>query len=115
MTCKMCIERGKTWVGDDPKCAFETGPFSGYNWNCATMNALRDIADNVGLHHRDDMESGSFGAVPCSEGYIVMAWYKNRGKTGAALVIDENAGVSDLTEAVALAAIEEAKTWVSLL
>jgi hypothetical protein len=28
-------------------------------------------------------------------------------------VIDENAGVSDLTEAVALAAIEEAKTWVN--
>jgi len=44
MACRLCEQRGKTWEGSDPKCAFESYGFSHDNWNCATMNRLREIA-----------------------------------------------------------------------
>jgi hypothetical protein len=34
----MCKQRGKTWEGADPQCAFENGIFSSENWNCATAD-----------------------------------------------------------------------------
>jgi hypothetical protein len=107
MACKMCVERGKNWVGDDPKCAFdEDGAFSGDNWNCATMNKLRHLAEDVGLHHREDMGAGSFGAVYYQGGYIILTWYKNRGRTSNAMIIWEEDRWA-LTEQEALKAIRE--------
>jgi len=36
----------KDWEGDDPKCGFdENGNFLEHNWNCATLNALRERAE----------------------------------------------------------------------
>lgn len=42
MTCKACEKRGKTWEGDDPRCAFEDREFDD-NWKCATVGLIRDI------------------------------------------------------------------------
>lgn len=106
MTCLLCLSRGKNWNGDDPKCAFENGVFNPDNWNCATMNELREIAEKVGLTRRNDLDSASFGAVPFEEGYIVMTWYKNRGTTGNAQVMWDGEPTHPLTEKVALEAIQ---------
>jgi hypothetical protein len=100
MPCRLCVERGKTWSGDDPICAFETGVFSPDNWNCATLNRLREIAEELGTTMRDDNSCGSIGYVPMDAdytpndfgtygGYIVMMWYKNRGRTGNAIFMTD--------------------------
>jgi hypothetical protein len=101
MPCPRCIERGKTWSGSDPKCAFESGVFSGDNWQCATMNDLREAAAERGTTMRDDLECGSFGYLPFSgedgAGYIAMSWYKDRGATGMAVVLEDDQPVHLLT------------------
>lgn len=100
MACKLCEERGKDWNGDDPVCAFENEEFSGVNWNCATMNKLRNISDELDRGWRDDLSCGSIGYVPMDNdyapiyfdtygGYIVMTWYKERGRTGNAVFMTD--------------------------
>lgn len=116
MACKMCRERGKTWYGDDPQCAFESGTFSGDNWNCATMNALRQRARDIGTDMRDDNAAASIGYVPVEtddySGYVVMTWYKDRGETGNAIVVGDDEPLQPLTEALALAALAYSAKWV---
>lgn len=85
------IEEG---VSMDPvQCAFEKGVFDHDNWNCETMNELRERCD---YERRDDMSAASFGVIhipdveaggKIQQGYIVMTWYKQRGKTGQAHVM----------------------------
>lgn len=78
---------------DPVKCAFEKGVFDHDNWNCETMNELRESCD---YERRDDMSAASFGVIhipdvnpggELQQGYIVMTWYKHRGKTGQAYVM----------------------------
>lgn len=108
--CSLCQERGKTWNGSDPACAFKNGVFDTQNWNCATMNALRDIAEHIGLYWRDDLSAASFGAVPFEGdkwvGYIVMTWYKNKGATGMAMLMFDDEQPKPLTLEMAEEAIE---------
>src|ERR1017187_10290993 len=63
--CRMCQERGKTWEGGDPKCAFPEGVFALDNWNCATANALRLLMGEV--HTGDESDS----AVPEGDRFFV--------------------------------------------
>lgn len=119
MTCKMCRERGKTWQGDDPQCAFNGEYFNTVNWNCATMNALRERAEEIGTARRDDNAAASIGYVPFENGddelgggYVVMTWYKNRGRTGFAQVMSDDYWPRPLTEKVALSALEYSKRWL---
>ncbi|HET7616630.1 MAG TPA: hypothetical protein VFK27_06665 [Bacillales bacterium] len=119
--CKRCRDRGKTWSGDDPRCAFPDGVFTSHNWNCATMNILRDIADKFGKTYRDDNSCGSFGYIPMDHdyapddfdtlgGYIAMAWYKERGKTGNAVFMTDDETVP-LTTKHAELAIHTSEVW----
>ncbi|MCD6468697.1 MAG: hypothetical protein J7L32_05265 [Thermoplasmata archaeon] len=93
--CELCKKRGKpAEYGSEVKCAFrDDGVFTKDNWNCATMNKLRDIALKLGHHIRNDSDWGSFGAVPFDDdkhsGFIVMTWYKSRGKTDLAIYVDD--------------------------
>jgi hypothetical protein len=92
--CDLCGKRGKTWEGDDPRCAFAGRDwFVPDNWMCATMIRLRDIAQRNGWEHRDD-NIGSIAYVPFegdnNAGFIVMSYYKNRGATGMATVMDDD-------------------------
>ena len=98
MSCKECVKRGKTWEGSNPKCAFGEKVFTSNNWNCATMNLLRDKVEEF-FTYRNDMRSASIGIIniPESEkediqqGYLIMTWYKERGQTGQAYIMwDEN-------------------------
>lgn len=118
MICELCKNRGKTWNGDDPKCAFQVDQFSTANWMCATMNVLRDLADknqgDVGefgtykLRHCDH----SFAALPFTdrdgvERFIVLSWYKSRGRTGQAWVFTENDPPVPLTYEAAIDCIRD--------
>lgn len=100
MSCKMCRDRGKTWNGDDPKCAFPD--FEG-NWNCATVNAIRDICyegqnlmpagvayqycenmkyATIKIDHLEDKRGGRLGYA------LWVCWYKSRGGTDALWILD---------------------------
>lgn len=119
MPCQLCTERGKTWNGSDPKCAFENGVFSTDNWNCATINKLREIcSDDFGgkrtdttWEFRDDMSAGSFGCIWVPEGdeqgfYIVMSWYKRRGRVAWAYRMCDDDEPRPITLDEAMAAIK---------
>lgn len=115
--CRLCRQRGKTWNGNDPKCAFQNKVF-GDNWNCATMNTLRILAEeqgtvhyfdgtHVGIVHFEKEDDPSY----CSNHsyFIVMVWYKRRGRVDTAHVLKDDGKKFPLTYKTALEAIEQAK------
>lgn len=118
--CKECIERGKTWEGSDPVCGFDvSGTFDPSNWNCATLNILRDYCYEKGYRqeggytHRDDSAAASIGVLHIPEndivsGYLVMSWYKSRGRTGTANIICDDM-IDQLSEDQAEAIIKVIK------
>lgn len=78
--CQRCATRGKTWEGSDPICAFyKSGSFRTDNWNCATMNDLREVAEGYG--YRSRINDISLVAVPDFNdgGHAVLSYYKDRG------------------------------------
>jgi hypothetical protein len=112
--CILCRKRGKDWEGSDPMCAFTTEVFDHGNWNCAAMNALRDIAERLGTSYRND-DIGSFGMVPFDgenyQGAIIMAWYKNRGRTDMAVFLTEYGVTAPVTWEI----VEEALRYHGIL
>lgn len=90
MTCMACIERGKTWRGDDPCCAFERGRFSRDNWNCGTMNNLREAIKSTG--DIKIIEDQSYALIANSGGVLYVTWYKNRGATDNAILMEDADG-----------------------
>jgi hypothetical protein len=108
--CELCEKRGKTWEGSDPICAFVDGVFTSPNWNCATMNRLREIAEEHDWTHRDDNAAASIGYIPFEgneeSGYIVLTWYKRRGATGNAVVMWDEEPVKPLTLDLATLALK---------
>lgn len=92
MTCPRCQARGKTWNGDDPKCAFENEhAFSEDNWNCATANAIRDLFDgewelpfSFSRRYEDQNEASvsvaDIDLETCSADTLWIGWYKRRGR-----------------------------------
>ena len=105
MICKMCKERGKDWEGSDPICYFED-PVQ--NWNCATINAIRDIfAPEGGWVEPEDLPKGvcitrstdmTYGLICITNtggeegitGCLYVQWYKRRGATEALWLVQEN-------------------------
>ena len=91
--CPRCEARGKPeYFGSDPKCAFAGSDrmFSGDNWQCATMNALRDQVDRNEVGWNDDERIGHIDVPRSVQGprFLVLCWYKRRGATGRAVMID---------------------------
>ena len=77
--CPRCEERKQTWNGDAPKCGFdEDGNFLENNWNCATLNALRDRA-NENRVWSDDYSMSIIQTFDV--GFGILRWYKSRGAT----------------------------------
>ena len=82
------------------KCAFTSAKFNSVfdtdNWSCQTMIKLRELCDKYGYTERDDMSSGSIGVLnipedSCNEkGYIVINWYKERGRTNKTIIVNED-------------------------
>ena len=78
--CPRCTERGTLpSFASEPKCAFApTGVFVADNWQCATMNALREIARDTKIMWTCDQHAA---LLPLEGGFIVLGWYKDRGRT----------------------------------
>lgn len=91
------------------KCAFSNGIFSSDNWNCATMNKLREIVKKAGLFWRDD-DMGSIGILPIDldefVGFLVMLWYKERGQVEQAILLSLENPPALLTLDLAIKIIE---------
>lgn len=87
MTCAMCHERDWPYK-NSPRCAFRDGRFSSNNWNCATMNRLRALVtdDWDRVHYSEDQFCG---VLPFEGDFLVLSWYKRRGKTEGAWIVDE--------------------------
>lgn len=112
--CTYCHEmdkHGHPWEGMPPQCAFDKGYFDGRsNWRCGTMTRLRAIARNSGWIHQQDDDSIAY--IPIAEadedgttGYIVLSWYKDRGRTHHALMVNCDRPVIALTVDLAEAVI----------
>lgn len=90
--CQRCLDRGQTWDGSAPKCAFPLGLFDADNWNCATMNAIRDIADDSLASetlHAVWSEDQYAAVLPWEGRFVVLSWYKRRGRTEGAWLLEE--------------------------
>jgi len=85
------------------RCAFDkNGRFHKRNWNCMTLNALREIAESHKdcYHYRDDIYAGTIYVLPIpapnevtddvQRGYIVMTCHKGHGTIDRAIVINED-------------------------
>jgi hypothetical protein len=120
--CPRCRSRGKPWPGDNPQCAFsnEQQVFDTDNWNCATMNELREIVEPICWDGKVEpimpfwgcrREDTSIGVIwlpggTAEDGWLVMTWYKRRGRTGRAMIMvdDEEPQVLTLQQAERLLA-----------
>lgn len=117
VTCKMCKQRDLPWSGAPPKCAFY-GEFTD-NWNCATLNAIRDICyegqelpHGVDYQYCDDRKYATINIDQVEDqngGYIGLAlwvsWYKSRGTTDAVWVLSDDSPPRRPTEEELLAII----------
>lgn len=83
--CKACETRGKTWSGEDPRCAFSDGAFSGDNWMCATMNILRGKVGESAFWH-DDHNTAAI-ILRDNPRVLLLHWYKSRGCTDVASLL----------------------------
>lgn len=82
--CWRCKERGQTWAGDAPKCGFpDRKVFVDRNWNCATLNALREYAEESKFYSEDQY----LAVFPWDGQFIVLSWHKNRGCTEGAWLV----------------------------
>lgn len=100
MTCNLCRARDKDGEGSDRRCAFENGYFTSDNWNCATVNLIRDlcyegqpkIPQGVDYQYCSDQKYATIN-ISEMEDYLGLAlwvsWYKNRGATGAMWILDD--------------------------
>ena len=87
--CPRCKARGKTWDGDDPVCAFRGGrPFDAANWMCATMIAIRE---HMGVRDAVVVDDGDqhCAVTPWRGCFVMVGWYKRRGRTEAAVLLSE--------------------------
>lgn len=76
--------------GSDPrKCAFPDGVFTTENWNCGTLARLRWLADEhpESQGHNEDQHVFTFPLAD-SCGFLVLSWYKSRGRTEGAWILD---------------------------
>lgn len=112
MKCKLCLERGKTWRGDDPVCAFEDEGkhfFTNNNFACATMHRFRELIYE--LHNKGSKNLAYTKVI--DQHYVVIAinevfrefrigdlsylpphgltasWYKSRGRIETVTVFNE--------------------------
>lgn len=88
--CPRCAQRTDLddFEDEQPQCAFKSGAFVTDNWHCLTMNALRHLIEEKGqtIYALDQR----LGVYPIDEAgrYLVMTWYKQRGRTEMAVIFD---------------------------
>lgn len=94
--------------GSPRNCAFKTGSFTPDNWNCATMHHLRVLADDesksVQTWHND--QTATLTPVGNCGEFLVLGWYKRRGRTEQAFILNDINFPMPLTLAQANAIID---------
>ena len=83
MKCKHCIEKEKEWGKDNSEiqCAFESWTFSDHNWNCGTMDFLRDYVENDYMRNNDQYAGVFPYETDSEEWFLYLEWYKSRWET----------------------------------
>lgn len=105
MACPRCEARGKIWNGGDPECAFpDLRQFKSDNWNCATVNELRNLCgegwphikqtDHAIFVRNDDLSWAAIDLIGVElerDHYktLWLSWYKHRGRTDKALLLSD--------------------------
>lgn len=98
MTCKLCapfvgkgvrnLARGDMtvkFVASEPKCAFnEKGEFVNDNWDCQTLNVFRNDSKCTTTVFSEDQ---TLLVVALEGDFIVLGFYKQRGRVETAVVI----------------------------
>lgn len=92
--CRLCLAYIPPWdVGDESsaiKCAFDGEHFRCDNWNCATANAVRILADcdieAVSRFYGNDqtwafIATGQIYSLDDEPQVLAVSWYKRRGRT----------------------------------
>lgn len=111
--CPAC-EATPTYRGKTRLCAFSAGSFSSKNWNCATVRRFRDVATAY-LTYNDDQRAAAIpvpwtpdmeNALEETASFIVIEWYKARGRTEGLWLTRETAAPRALELAEALAIIQ---------
>jgi hypothetical protein len=127
VACEECERPGaKDWEGEDATCAFDSmGEFVSGNWMCGAMRLLRLAAyrgqgqgsqeDGAAFYFRDDRgPASSIGVVHVPEDeaeekggfWVVMSFYKDRGRTSRAYVFSDDSVPLPLNEELAKEAIK---------
>jgi len=133
--CPRCKRRKWPYEGEgsQPRCAFPDGVFNSDNWNCATANAIRDIAyegqnpmpDGVDYRYCEDQKYATIYAddiLEDSDPEVVgpeavwVSWYKSRGTTDQIIALYSMGGAKPitLTQAEALIAFYVAHRGVEI-
>jgi hypothetical protein len=97
----MCLERGKTWEGDNPTCYFDNPE---RNWNCATINTIRDLVyegqdlpPKINYQYCGDPKYATININDVEDDNgnwigrcLYVQWYKNRGNTEDLLILGDD-------------------------
>lgn len=108
MSCRRC-QQGRTDHGlERRRCAWdEQGNFDRDNWCCETLIRLRQIAADYhawDLFHARCEGAGSIAVVRDlvnEDGWLVLVYYKDRGTTEVALLVNDEADPAPVTQALA--------------
>lgn len=92
--CKACTERGKPEnYGSEPKCAFRKSGrlFGTDNWNCATLNELREAIHNTHTTfdlYNDDETLWIVSLLDQEWTFLILGHYKQRGTVHTLILLD---------------------------
>lgn len=105
MACDRCLaDPQPKHFGNPRRCAFTPeGVFTPDNWNCATIQALLELARTVNHEGNDESMQMLYVDPKETRGWLVITRYKYRGKTSAAVVVgDQDPVVLTLSVAEAI-------------
>lgn len=96
--CEKC-NCTKFWQGDAITCPFQNSDNFADNWNCGLISKIRQICELAmdGKDHRlhyqfcEDQKYVTINTanIPAMGLCLFVSWYKNRGKTEAMWILDE--------------------------
>lgn len=90
MTCPRCAADPRPeGFGSPRKCAFDDeGTFTADNWACASMDIIRGFEESHGEAVANEYDQRIVVVILPSSAFAVLGVHKNRGRTEAAIVID---------------------------
>lgn len=101
--CPACV----SGASEPRRCAFMSWRFSTDNWNCATLNRLRQLMAEEGIVLRGYDESMGVLVLPEEiGGFLCLTWYKERGRVSGAWHLGDDPAHNPLTLHLATTILE---------